>query len=147
MSTRWSRVCSACSSRLVDASAWVDFDRATGSAAHRRLADLIREGGVDVVVSEPVLGEVLAGARTEGDARRLRRLLTSFGWVPTDPVADFEGAARVYRSCRAAGITPRGRFDCMISSIAIRSGAELLAADQDFMAIASVVPLRVVPLD
>lgn len=46
------------------------------------------------------------------------------------------------RSCRDAGITPRGLIDCMISSIAIRTGIELLTADRDFSAMASVVPLR-----
>lgn len=127
---------------LVDSSAWVEFDRGSGSASDRRLAELIRTRPDRVAVSEPVLMEVLAGARSEARHRDLRRLLTSFGWIPTDPVADFEGAARVYRDCRARGITPRGLIDCMIVTIALRSGARLLAADRDFEAIARVVPLR-----
>ncbi len=127
---------------LVDTSTWVEFDRATGSSAHLRLAELIREGSDEIAVTEPVLAELLAGVRRDDDARRVRRLVTSFGWVHADVVADFEGAAKVYRSCRAAGITPRGLIDCMIASIAIRAGAELLAADRDFEAMASVVPLR-----
>jgi predicted nucleic acid-binding protein len=128
---------------LVDTSAWVDYDRATGSAAELRLTELVRSGGADIAVTEPVLMEVLAGARDEHRMTQLRRLLTSFGWLPVDAVADFDGAAKVYRSCRTAGITPRGLIDCMIASIAIRSGASLLAADRDFAAMASVLPLRI----
>lgn len=86
--------------------------------------------------------EVLAGARDSKRAHELRRLLTSFEWIPAESVADFEGASTIYRSCRAAGVTPRGLIDCMIVNIAIRSGAELLAADRDFEKIATVVPLR-----
>ena len=131
---------------LVDSSAWVEFDRATGSTVDQRLTSLIAGGNANtpdaVGVTEPVLMEVLAGAR---DAKRhddLRRLLTSFEWVPSDAVTDFEAGARIYRSCRAAGLTPRRLVDCMIAGIAIRSGARLLAADQDFEQMATVVPLQ-----
>lgn len=127
---------------LADTSAWVEFDRATGSDADRVLAGLIRAGGADLAVSEPVLMEVLAGATDERRQHDLRRLLTSFGWLSADPVADFEGAAKVYRSCRAGGVTPRGLIDCMIVAIAIRTGAKLLAADRDFAAMATIVPLQ-----
>ena len=127
---------------LADTSAWVEFDRATGSDADKALTGLIADGGTDLAVSEPVLMEVLAGA-TDGQRHDdLRRLLTSFRWLPADPVADFEGAAKVYRSCRAGGVTPRGLIDCMIASIAIRTGAKLLAADRDFAAMATIVPLH-----
>lgn len=84
----------------------------------------------------------MAGARDELRHQDLRRLLTSFAWVYADPVADFEGAARIYRSCRAAGVTPRGLIDCMIANIAIRSGSTLLTADRNFQQIADVVPLQ-----
>jgi len=47
---------------LPDTSAWVEFDGATGSAVDRRLTDLIAEGG-PLAVTEPVVTEVLAGAR------------------------------------------------------------------------------------
>ena len=48
---------------LVDTSAWVEFDRATGSTIDRRLTDLIADDG-PVAVTEPVIMEVAAGART-----------------------------------------------------------------------------------
>ena len=127
---------------LVDTSAWVEYDRATGSATDRRLTHLVQDGGGDIAVTEPILMEVLAGARDDRRHEDLRRLLTSFEWIPADPVADFEGAAKIYRSCRAQGITPRGLIDCMVVAIAVRSRATLLAADRDFADIAGVVPLH-----
>ena len=126
---------------LVETSAWIEYDRATGSAVDSRVADLI-ESGVDIAATEPVLMEVLAGARDDAAASKLRRLLTSFHWIPAETATDFEGAARVYRSCRDAGVTPRGLIDCMVAAIALRTEATLLTADRDFSQIASVLPLR-----
>ena len=127
---------------LVDTSAWVEYDRATGSATDQAVTALISAGGTDLAISEPVLMEVLAGATDEQRHDDLRRLLTSFRWLSVDPVADFEGAAKIYRSCRAAGVTPRGLVDFMIANIAIRTGARLLTADRDFASMAMIVPLQ-----
>jgi predicted nucleic acid-binding protein len=59
--------------------------------------------------------------------------------APLDALVDLEGAARVYRSCRNSGITPRGMVDCMIATVALRHGAVLLAHDADMSRIAQVV--------
>ena len=126
---------------LVDSSAWVDYDRGNSSPAHLHLARLVAERRSDLTSTEPVLMELLAGCRSPAAERSVRRLLASFAWTPCDPVADFEGAAQIYRRCRAAGITPRTMVDCIIATIAIRTDAQLLTADQDFEAMASVVPL------
>lgn len=126
---------------LVDSSVWIEFDRATGSSSHLRLRSLIEDGGDLVAVSEPILMEVLAGASPTNRAP-LSRLLRSFSWIPVDPVADFEGAAKIYSECRRQGITPRGLIDCMIANIALRTRTELLAVNGDFPLMATVVPLR-----
>jgi predicted nucleic acid-binding protein len=131
---------------LVDTSAWVEYDRATGSAVDARLSDLIASGGREIGVSEPVLMEVLAGARSDRKTEDLRRLLLSFSWLGIDVAADFEGAARIYRRCRAGGITPRGLVDCLIVAIALRTGSALLTADGDLHRMASVVPLDIEPV-
>jgi predicted nucleic acid-binding protein len=125
---------------LVDTSAWAEFDRATGSAVDRRLTELIESDG-PVAVTEPVVMEVLAGARTAGAEQQLRRLLAAFRLLRFDLVADFEGAARVYRRCRAQGVTPRGLIDCMIAAVALRHEAAVLARDRDLEAVAAVVGL------
>jgi len=126
---------------LVDSSAWIDYDRGNNSPAHRRLAQLVAERPSDLSSTEPVLMELLAGCRSPAAELSVRRLLASFAWTPCDPVADFEGAAQVYRRCRAAGVTPRTMVDCLITTIAIRTDAQLLTSDRDFAAMATVIPL------
>ena len=126
---------------LVDTSAWVEFSRGTGSAVDEQLSTLIQDRPDEIASTEPVLMELLAGGSRTSD-RVTERLLRSFGWLPFDPVSDFAGAARVYRLCRAAGVTPRGLIDCMVVQVALRTDSELLAADRDFEAIARVMPLQ-----
>ncbi len=123
---------------LADTSAWVEYDRATGSAADQRIAALIAKNG-PLMVTEPVLMEVLAGARSDAREADLRRLLLSFGFVPFDAVTDLEAAARIYRRCRQAGVTPRGMVDCMILAVAYRRGAALLSWDVDMDRVARVI--------
>lgn len=80
---------------LVDTSAWIEFDRATGSSVDTALTPRIGEGGASLAVTGSVLVEVAAGAKTEKRHDDLRRLLLTFEWIRGDPLADFEGAARL----------------------------------------------------
>jgi predicted nucleic acid-binding protein len=129
---------------LADTSAWVEYDRATGSAVDRRLAELIETGG-PLAVTEPVVMEVLAGARNDEREADLGRLLRRFDLLAFDAAADFEAAARIYRRCRRAGVTPRGMVDCMLAAVAWRQGAVLLAADADLSRVATVMGLALDP--
>ncbi len=122
---------------LVDSSVWVEYDRATGSEAHRRLKSLIADDG-PVAVTEPIVMEIGAGAKTGARHAQLRALLFSFALLPVEPTADFEHAAFIYRRCRAAGVTPRGLLDCLIAAVAIRNQAPLLTADADLVLVAGV---------
>ena len=123
---------------LADTSAWVEYDRATGSAVDQRLTALIAADG-PLAVTEPVAMELLTGARSDQREVDLRRLLLRFRLLRFDSTADFEAAARIYRWCRRAGITPRGMVDCMIAAVAWRRGAALLAYDVDLSRVAHVV--------
>ena len=121
----------------------MEFDRGTDSPVHRRLAELIAEGGQNVAVTEPVLMEVLGGAKDDQCHRQLFNLLTSVSWLSVDHVADFEGASRINRVCRANGVNPPGYIVCMIANIALRTGSEILTADQDFHRVAELFPLKI----
>lgn len=129
---------------LADTSAWVEFDRATGGPVDLRLTELITDGQ-DLAVTEPVIAEVAAGARTDEREIALRRMLARCHLLPCDAAIDFDGAVRVYRLCRRAGVTPRGLLDCMIAAIALRWDAAVLAHDVDLAHISTVVPLRMDP--
>jgi len=129
---------------LADTSAWVEYDRATGSAVDDRVAQLIADDG-QLAITEPIVMEVLAGARTEERVSDLRRLLTRFELLRFDASIDFDGALLIYRRCRAAGVTPRGMIDCMIASVAWRSDAALLAQDADIDRVARLVGIELDP--
>jgi len=61
--------------------------------------------------------EVASCARDEArEAIRRRRLLLRFDLLHFDAAVDFDGAVRIYRNCRRAGVTPRG----MIAAVARR---------------------------
>jgi predicted nucleic acid-binding protein len=55
---------------LIDTSAWVEYLRATGSNADAAVTRLIEEN-TPIAITEPVIMELLAGARDSGNFRRL----------------------------------------------------------------------------
>jgi predicted nucleic acid-binding protein len=126
---------------LADSSAWIEYDRASGSPADLRVHELIEQNEA-LAVTEPVIMELLAGARDARRERDLRRLLERFHLLGFDAVTDFDGAVRIYRRCRAAGVTPRGMLGCMIGAVALRAGVTLLAHDADMDRLARVVELQ-----
>ena len=125
---------------LADTSAWVEYLRATGSATNVSLRRLIADEE-DLVVTDVVVMEILAGAPTERRVVELRRLLNRFDLLPVQGLADFEAAAALYRTCRRGGETVRKLTDCLIAAVALRTGASLLHCDRDFDAIARHAPL------
>ena len=129
---------------LADTSAWVEYDLATGSQVDVRVSQLIADDG-PLATTEPVVMEVMAGARTDRRDEDLRRLLLRCQLLPFDAAADFEAAARIYRRCRRAGVTPRGLIDCMIASVARRNDATLLSADTDLTRVGQVVGIPMDP--
>jgi predicted nucleic acid-binding protein len=129
---------------LVDSSVWVEYDRATHSPSHLRLQELIENDG-PIAVTEPIVMEICSGARDDRRESDLRRLLGRFQLLSFDAVSDFDGAVRIYRRCRAAGITPRGMLDCMIAAVAWRRQASLLAHDADMAHVARVIEIELDP--
>ena len=130
---------------LVETSAWVEYLRATGTPAHRRVHDAV-VGGERLATTGMVILEVLAGARDEQHAQELRRALERCRYLPLEESSDYEAAAAIYRACRATGQSVRNLADCLIAAIAIRTRTRLLHRDADFDAIARVAPLRVEPV-
>ncbi|HEY8864725.1 MAG TPA: PIN domain nuclease [Candidatus Dormibacteraeota bacterium] len=126
---------------LVDSSAWVEFLRATGSPVNDRVRALL-SGHASLATTEPILMEVLAGAKDDTHLRMLRRLVLGCQMIPVRGLSDYEEAAAMYRTCRRAGLTIRRLVDCLIAVVAINASASLLHADADFDLIAKRTPLR-----
>jgi predicted nucleic acid-binding protein len=128
---------------LVDSSAWIEFQRATGTAVDRRLTTAIHDDE-ELLTIGLIMLEVLAGARDERHALALGGLLGRARLVVLEDPSDYEMAASLYRTCRRGGHTIRRLPDCLIAAVAIRVGAELLHQDSDFEAIARYAPLELV---
>lgn len=127
---------------LADTSAWVEFDRGTGSEVDRRLADLIASDG-PLAITEPIVMEVVAGARKGERQADHRRLLGRCHLLRFEAVSDFDAASVIHRRCRRGGVTPRGLVDCTIAAVALRHGAALLVHGVDLSRIAAFVGIEV----
>jgi predicted nucleic acid-binding protein len=129
---------------LADTSAWIEFDRATGSAVDRRVTNLISDEG-PLAVTQPVMMEVVAGARDRRRQNDLTSLLQRFSLRPFDPNVDFAAAARIYLDCRRVGVTPRGLIDCMLVAVAWRHQDSVLAFDVDLDRVCGVMGVALDP--
>ena len=121
---------------LVDTSAWIDFyhpkgDRVVKHALARALDDH------DVGVVAPVIAELLAGAPSDDDAKRLQEDLRALQLIPLG-WDEAELAGRFARALiRAGRRTPM--IDLLIAAAAHRNGYEVWhAADAHYAAITSV---------
>ena len=126
---------------VIDTSMWIAFLR--GEPAGLRLKGLLADE-VDIACTEPVAMEVLAGARSVPQMDAERQLLSSRGWLPFDAVADFEGAADIYRRARMSGITPNSHVDCMIIAVAARHAAPIMTLDANQASVAELVGVTVI---
>lgn len=126
---------------LADTSAWVDYLRGTGSPQALRLRQAITVQ--EAVVVDPVLLEVLAGAR-RGAVADTQRLLEAQHHEALAPKLDWLDAARIYRELRWRGLTVRSQVDVLIAAVAIRLRLPVLHRDRDFDQIAEHTALRLV---
>lgn len=97
-------------------------------------------------VTEPVVMELLAGARDRGNFQRIRRLTDAMPLFQVDPACDYPEAGALYKYLRDRGSTVRSMTDCLIAVIAWRREATVVHADRDFDAIASHYPVHVMSL-
>jgi predicted nucleic acid-binding protein len=117
---------------LVDTSAWVDYLRSADTVARTELRRLFTDRPGEVVCTEPVAMELLAGARDELQHLRLQRLVDGLPSLPVDPALDFRAAADLFRLARRAGRPVRSLQDCLIASVALRHEVTLVHKDVDY---------------
>jgi predicted nucleic acid-binding protein len=127
---------------LPDTSAWIAFFRGLDHPVRRALRDILEAEG-DLATAEPIVLELLAGARSDREARDMRDRLHALPLLRLEGLADYERAAGIFRACRRGGETVRSLIDCLIAVPAIRSDAEVLHLNRDFDAIARHTPLRI----
>ena len=130
---------------LVDTSAWVDHLRAADTLVAHELTSLI-ESGAELVTTEPIIMELLAGADTPERAGALDKLANGLPLIGVDPRLDFRQAAAIHLAVRRNGKSVRSLVDCLIAAIAMRRDVALLHKDADYTAIADCLPLREHPV-
>ena len=123
---------------MIDSSAWVEFLRGTGSPVCDRVEGLL---GSKTAITDPILMEVLAGARDERHLHDLRGLLGRSQLLHCAP-ADYSHAALLFRQCRQRGETVRRLIDCLIAAVALREALPVLHSDSDFDVLARHTGLR-----
>ena len=128
---------------IVDTSAWVEYLRATGSPIHLTLRASV-QAGQPIATPAPVVMELLSGSRSELKAVQLLQFLNRFEILVPNSLRDYQGAARIYRTCRRAGFTIRSSVDCMVAATALGENRPLLARDRDFAVIARHTELELV---
>ena len=120
------------------------FRRKTTGAEERRLRAVFQ----DLMASEDPLGmpgivlqEILSGIRSQRQFNDLRAKLIAAFTVLAEGVPEHLEAARIRNMCLSKGLNILG-VDCLIAACAILGDHELFAVDDDFVAIAKQVPLR-----
>jgi predicted nucleic acid-binding protein len=131
---------------VADTSAWIELLRRTSSAVDLAMRDALRDPA-QVAVTEIVVMELLAGARSPRHLGDLRALVLTPRLLRLRGLDSYEQAAGLYRRCRAAGESIRRLSDCLVAVPAIEADVPVLHADRDFDVLARHTPLRVVPLD
>lgn len=125
---------------LVDTSVFIDFFKSRDTLATRKLESILE---TKCCITPIIFQEVIQGARDDREFELLRDFLsTQLFCYPTEPVATYERAAKMFFSARRKGITIRSTIDCLIAQIAIDNDIALLHDDQDFLEIAKFSALK-----
>ncbi len=128
---------------VVDSSVWIDHfsGRATGQTA--RLAELLDNEDLPIIVGDIIMYEMLCGFRTSSAALAVRGLLERRLLVPMLGFDLVYRAVGNYRALRAKGVTIKAA-DIFIGTWCLENGVELLTADRDFLAMRDHLGLQLV---
>jgi predicted nucleic acid-binding protein len=127
---------------LVDTSVLIDFLKGFQTEGRDKF-EVVLHRKIPFGITSFILQEVLQGAASEKEFLLLKKyLLSQKFYHPKDPVDSFARAARIYMDCRNQGITIRSTIDCIIVQTALEHDLFLLHNDNDFNAMAKVVPIK-----
>lgn len=124
---------------IVDTSVWIEFLEGGNHWTKERLKKKIADRE-SVAYTEFILLEILTGLKRREDREKVEKnfqtnLLLS-GKRSTTMLA-----AEIYQEMRRKGKTIRSIVDCLISAVAIETGATILHKDRDFEYIAEYFPV------
>ncbi|NOX31162.1 MAG: PIN domain nuclease [Actinobacteria bacterium] len=124
---------------IADTSVWIGFLTGSKSLATNRMREALSDR--EVIVVDPILLEVMSGARADA-VTRTQRLLEAQHLEAVSPKLDWLDAATIYRELRWRGTTIRSQIDVLIAAVAIRLDVPVLHHDRDYEQIARHTALR-----
>jgi len=125
---------------LIDTSVWVDFLRNKRTVATDHL-EMILDEKLPFGITSVIYQEILQGAASEKDFKTLVSFFSTQNFFyPTSDIGSYQGAAKLYFTCRRKGIMIRSSIDCLIAQIAIDNKLTLLHSDKDYIEIKKISP-------
>jgi predicted nucleic acid-binding protein len=127
---------------IVDTTVWIDYFRGRRTAQTRWLDQIL--GVTRVGLCDLILCEILQGMPSDADAAAVLAQMSSFDLLDTGGMDLAVESARNYRRLGARGHTVRRTIDCLIATLCLREGHELLHNDRDFDPFEAMLGLRVI---
>lgn len=113
---------------MIDTCAWIDFFKSQTGDLGNLVAELIETN--QAAITGVVIAELLQGVKQEKESQRLRLLLRSIHYLPTED-NDWFNAGLLAQQLRAKGLT-LPLTDVLIAIIAQRHGIAVLTLDKHF---------------
>lgn len=124
---------------LVDSSVWIEFFRHPDAPVSQRLDVLLAHRLV--CTTGVIKAEIVPGARSAKDFRRLRRL---FDALPLAPEREgfWSHVIRFRRRLHLKGVSDIGIPDLIVATVAIQNRKLVFTNDEDFDRMAPHIPIR-----
>ena len=127
---------------VIDTTVWIDYLRGDENAETRWLERELQRQRLGL--TDLILCEVLQGIPDRTAFTDVRDELLKFHIFQTAGTDLAIAAAQNYRDLRQRGYTVRKTIDCLIATLCLEGGHELLHRDRDFDPFEKVLGLRVV---
>jgi hypothetical protein len=115
---------------IVDSTVWIDYFKGQQNSQTDWLDEQMDRQRLGL--TSIILAEVLQGAASDKDARRLEAELLRLEVFQNLTAEIAVASGRNYRTLRASGHTPRKTIDVLIATFCIEEGHALLHRDRDF---------------
>ena len=127
---------------MFDTSVWIDFLNGTINPQTDCFNEALKKD--DIASCPVVFQELLQGAKGAVVYNKIYQLLyLSSNQMISEPYQAAVGAANMYRTLRAKGVTILKPNDCLIAWYCLENDLELLHNDIDFDMIAQHFPLKI----
>jgi predicted nucleic acid-binding protein len=124
---------------LIDTSVLIDYLKGVENRAVAAF-DKILENGMSYGINEFIYLEVLQGARTTKEYRKLQEYFETIPFYSLNGGKEsYERAAHLNFVCRRSGVTVRSTIDLLVAQTAIENNLFLLHNDNDFTNMAKAI--------